>query len=136
MGSSPSKNPKEEGEKKPAYKQPWFWPVISIFIVSFVFLIVALAYQSYFYRDRGIKDYELILKHKDELMDLYEQYWGVTEKMKKVLQNEANTMTLDDLLNYLRRIETGKVCRNNSYRSRIPELEKYCSSLKQVFGHY
>ena len=125
MGNQKAK----DSDKKPAYQEPWFWPVISIFIVSFVFLIVALVYQSYFYRERGMKDYKLILKDKDELMDLYEQYWSVIDKMKKVLQKEDNTMSLDDLLHYLRRIETGKVCRNKLYRSRIPELEKYCSSL-------
>lgn len=128
MGSSPSQKQKDS-DKKPVYKQAWFWS--TIIIVIFVFGIALAYYYRYTIREQSLKDYELIFKYKDELMDLYEQYWEVTGKMKKVLQKANSTiMTLDDFLYYLRRIETGKVCRNNLYRSRIPELENYCSGLK------
>ena len=124
MGSSPSKKEKDP-DKEPVYKKGWFWAII--IIGFFLLALVGLAYYFHHYSNQGMKDHRVILKNRTELMDLYAQYWDATEKMKEVLDREDNNMTLEDLLNYLHRLDAKKVCKNKGYRSQIPELEEYCS---------
>lgn len=83
-------------------------PFLSTIVIVFILALCGLGYYFYYYRLEGINDKKVIFKHEDEFMDLYEQYWAVTKNMEKILKSENNSMSLDDLLHYLRDIKTGR----------------------------
>lgn len=109
--TQPSLNKKDSND--PDEKEPMpIWVKVLIIISIFAGILIIISFLAYYYiKKQAIQDYKDILDCPDIRNTYKNMYLPAIETMMKCIKSKKNTMELEDLLNYLHRLETG-TCKN------------------------